>query len=106
MESFFFQNNHGSKSNEKEDYRFDPKTHNKFKEIMSTIPRRKGTLVSDDLYQYEGFWCSSFQLQGILWAQDHFKPQPNQVILSSTPKSGTTWLKALAFAIMTRSSCQ
>ena len=94
----------GSKSNEKEDYMFDLETHNIFKEIMSTVPRRKGTLVLDDLYQYEGFWCSSFQLQRILWAQDHYKPQPNQVILSSTPKAGTTWLKALAFSITTRSN--
>nr|POE62655.1 flavonol sulfotransferase-like [Quercus suber] len=38
-------------------------------------------------------------------AQDHFKPQPNQVILSSTLNSTITWLEALSFAIMTRSSC-
>ena len=96
--------NHGSKSNEAEEYKSDPKTSNKLEEIMSTVPKRKGAwLMFNDLYLYEGFWCSSFQLEGILRAQDHFKPQPNDVILSSTPKSGTTWLKALAFAITTRS---
>ena len=96
--------NHGSKSNEAEEYKSDPKTSNKLEEIMSTVPKRKGAwLMFNDLYLYEGFWCSSFQLEGILRAQDHFKPQPNDVILSSTPKFGTTWLKALAFAITTRS---
>ncbi|KAK7850507.1 flavonol sulfotransferase-like, partial [Quercus suber] len=55
---------------------------------------------------YEGFWCGPYSLEGILlMAQDHFKPQPNQVILSSTPKSSTTWLEAPSFAIITRSSC-
>ncbi|KAM4097140.1 hypothetical protein ACJW30_08G158100 [Castanea mollissima] len=96
--------NHGPKSNEKEECRSDPNIHNKYKEIMSVIPRRKGNWTLD-LYQYEGFWCGPYSLEGMLMAQDHFKPQPNQVILSSTPKSGTTWLKALSFAILTRSSC-
>ena len=101
MESSSSKMNQSLKCNEKEEYRFDPTTHNKFKEIMSTIPRRKAAWVFD-LYQYEGFWCSSFLLEGMLSAQEHFKPQPNQVIVSSAPKSGTTWLKALTFAIMTR----
>ena len=35
-------------------------------------------------------------------AQDNFKPQPNNVILSRAPKSGTTWLKTLSFGILTR----
>ncbi|KAL4612260.1 hypothetical protein ACB092_08G185600 [Castanea dentata] len=103
MESSF-KKNHGPKSNEKVECRSDPNIHNKYKEIMSVIPRRKGNWTLD-LYQYEGFWCSPYSLEGMLMAQDHFKPQPNQVILSSTPKSGTTWLKALSFAILTRSSC-
>ena len=69
---------------------------------MLVIRRRKGNWTLD-LYQYEGFWCGPYSLEGILlMAQDHFKPQPNQVILSSTLKSGTTSLKALSFAIMTR----
>lgn len=35
-------------------------------------------------------------------AQDHFKSQPSDIILCSSMKTGTTWLKALAFAIVTR----
>nr|XP_023906323.1 flavonol sulfotransferase-like isoform X1 [Quercus suber]XP_023906324.1 flavonol sulfotransferase-like isoform X2 [Quercus suber] len=80
----------------------EPKSHNIYKEIMSTIPRRKGCWPLD-LYQYEGFWYGPYTLEGILSTQDHFKPQPNSVILSSAPKAGTTWLKALSFSIMTRS---
>jgi hypothetical protein len=36
---------HGPKSIEKDQYRFDP--NNKYKELMSTILRRKGTWVVD-----------------------------------------------------------
>ncbi|KAF3946549.1 hypothetical protein CMV_027196 [Castanea mollissima] len=67
-----------------------------------SIPRRKGCWPLD-LYQYEGFWYGAYTLEGILSTQDHFKPQPNSVILSSAPESGTTWLEALSFSIMTRS---
>ena len=89
------------KSNLKEELS-DPETNKKYKEIMSTIPRWKGMWVKD-LYQYEGFWCGAHSLEGILSAQDRFKPHPNDIFLSIAPKSGTTWLKALSFAIITRS---
>ncbi|KAM4114752.1 hypothetical protein ACJW30_04G093200 [Castanea mollissima] len=56
------------------------------------------------VHHYQGFWYNFFYLEGLLLAHKHFKPQPNDIILSSTPKSGTTWLKALSFAIVTRSS--
>ncbi|XP_030945677.1 flavonol sulfotransferase-like [Quercus lobata] len=67
-------------------------------------PKKKKGAGKIDLYQYEGFWYPFFHIPGVLLAQEHFKPQPNQVILSCFPKCGTTWLKALAFAITTLSS--
>jgi hypothetical protein len=95
--------NHGPKSNEKEENSSNPKTLNEYKEKISTLPRRQGWM-SDQVHQYQGFWHTFLYLEGLLSAQEHFKPQPNDIILSSTPKSGTTWLKALSFAIVTRSS--
>ena len=57
--------NFGSKRNEKEECKSDPKIHNKYKEIMSTIPRRNGDWVVD-LYQYEGFWCGAHDLRDLV----------------------------------------
>ncbi|KAF2282929.1 hypothetical protein GH714_043246 [Hevea brasiliensis] len=39
-------------------------------------------------------------LEGILSAQDHFKARSTDILLVSCMKTGTTWLKALAFAIL------
>ncbi|XVE54658.1 hypothetical protein DITRI_Ditri03aG0099800 [Diplodiscus trichospermus] len=43
-------------------------------------------------------------VEGVLSAQKHFWAQPSDIFLCSAPKTGTTWLKALAFAIVSRSS--
>ena len=104
MESYPSKMNHGTESNEKRDDGADPETHNKYKEIIATLPRSNRRHWIVDLYQYEGFWFPLWPLEGLLLAQDYFKLQPNDVILSSLPKSGTTWLKVLSFAILTRSS--
>ncbi|CBI14867.3 unnamed protein product, partial [Vitis vinifera] len=68
---------------------------------MSTLPKELGW-TSDHMYQYQGFWYTSMNLEGVMWAQQHFKATHLDVFLASTPKSGTTWLKALMFAIMNR----
>ncbi|KAL4633408.1 hypothetical protein ACB092_04G120800 [Castanea dentata] len=81
--------NHGTESNEKRDDGADPETHNKYKEIIATLPRSNRHHWIVDLYQYEGFWFPLRPLEGLLLAQDYFKPQPND---------------ALNFAILTRSS--
>lgn len=42
-------------------------------------------------------------IHGIIASQKHFQAKESDIILSTFPKSGTTWLKALTFSIVNRS---
>ncbi|KAL3830877.1 hypothetical protein ACJIZ3_019679 [Penstemon smallii] len=69
----------------------------KFIDIISKVPRHGGYL--SDLFLYKDFWYQPGFLEGVIVAQENFKARPNDIILCSGPKTGTTWLKALAIAI-------
>ncbi|KAJ3677309.1 hypothetical protein LUZ60_003033 [Juncus effusus] len=53
---------------------------------------------------YRGFWFPEFLLRSALTMQKDFQFRPTDLFLISYPKSGTTWLKSIIFAIMTRIS--
>ena len=53
-----------------------------------------------DLYKYGGFWYTLEWLEGAKAAKSNFQAQDNDFLLSSPPKSGTTWLKSLMVSIM------
>ncbi|XP_047959589.1 cytosolic sulfotransferase 5-like [Salvia hispanica] len=72
------------------------------KHFISSLPKEKGWLASH-LYQYQGFWYPVRHLAGVLSCQKHFLPKPHHIFLVSTPKSGTTWLKAISFSLLHRS---
>lgn len=91
----------GEDRREQEGEGYRQRTSKRYREIMSTLPKELGW-TSDHMYQYQGFWYTSMNLEGVMWAQQHFKATHLDVFLASTPKSGTTWLKALMFAIMNR----
>ncbi|KAG5626855.1 hypothetical protein H5410_012073 [Solanum commersonii] len=74
----------------------------KYKEMISTLPKRMPHHPLYDFYQYEGFWYYSGYLEAALCMQQSFNPQPSDIFLCSAPKTGTTWLKALTFSIITR----
>ncbi|GMQ08401.1 hypothetical protein CsSME_00052141 [Camellia sinensis var. sinensis] len=71
--------------------------------LVASLPKEKGWLGFEDLYHlYQGFWCWNLVIRGVMSVQQHFKAQDTDLILVTMPKSGTTWLKALAFAIANR----
>ena len=71
------------------------------KDLIATLPST--TLwPSRTIYLYNGFWHDTKQLQGILNSQKHFNALDSDILLVTLPKSGTTWLKALTFAILYR----
>lgn len=71
------------------------------KELILSLPREKGWRTRY-LYLFQGFWCLPMQIQAIITFQKHFQAKDSDVIVATSPKSGTTWLKALTFAIVNR----
>ncbi|KAF3667636.1 hypothetical protein FXO37_09944 [Capsicum annuum] len=76
--------------------------HKKYREMITTLPRREPHHDVHDVYQYQGFWYPIPFLESALCMQENFNAQPSDIFLCSVPKTGTTLLKALTFSIMTR----
>ncbi|KAG9443549.1 hypothetical protein H6P81_014889 [Aristolochia fimbriata] len=72
-----------------------------FKALISSLPQGKGW-PSPPLYQYQGFWYLPAVLQGTLACQNEFKAQDTDIFLATFVKTGTTWLKALAYSVLNR----
>ncbi|XP_021752878.1 cytosolic sulfotransferase 15-like [Chenopodium quinoa] len=71
------------------------------KELILSLPKVKGWRTPN-LYLFQRFWCQPKEIQAIISAQTHFEAHDSDVIIATIPKSGTTWLKALVFAIVNR----
>ncbi|CAG7878911.1 unnamed protein product [Brassica rapa] len=71
------------------------------KKLISSLPVNKDS--QGNLCKYQGCWYYYNTLQGAINFQNHFQPHDTDVILASSPKSGTTWLKALTVALSERS---
>ncbi|XP_065867781.1 cytosolic sulfotransferase 5-like [Euphorbia lathyris] len=73
------------------------------KQLLPTLPKAMdGTIF--ELCLYRGFWFPTrlVQLNGVLSFQRCFQAHDEDIIVSSMPKCGTTWLKALIFSIINR----
>lgn len=72
-----------------------------YEELLASLPKEKGWRTTY-AYQYEGFWCPAKDIAAVVSVQKHFKANDTDLILTSLPKSGTTWMKALMFSIVNR----
>ncbi|XP_019079632.1 cytosolic sulfotransferase 15-like [Vitis vinifera] len=70
-------------------------------QLLATLPREK-TWDGSYYYLYQGFWFRAIPLHGIILFQKHFQVEDEDVLIITSAKSGTTWLKALTFAIANR----
>jgi len=106
MPSTDFTNIIGGQSREtsKEDHKII--SYDCFKKvILSSLPKEKG-LAALDLYLFQSFWCLATLINPINFFQNHFQAKDSDIIVASMPKAGTTWLKALTFAIVNRYSIE
>ncbi|KAK7314096.1 hypothetical protein VNO77_39306 [Canavalia gladiata] len=81
----------------------EEKLSQEFKELLLSLPREKGWRTHY-LYLFQGFWCTEDKIQGIDTFMNQFQAKDSDVVVASAQKSGTTWLKALTFAIVNRQS--
>ncbi|KAL4587473.1 hypothetical protein LXL04_000344 [Taraxacum kok-saghyz] len=79
-------------------------TFDRYKDRLQMLSKGKGW-ITGNLYMYQGFWHQSMRrisIETVMALQETFKAHPKDIYLVTLPKSGTTWLKALMFAIVNR----
>ncbi|XP_038973886.1 flavonol sulfotransferase-like [Phoenix dactylifera] len=90
-------------SQTKEEMENQKRTYQSFRRLVSTLLSFDG-VANHPLYCYNGWYAALPLLVSAIVAREHFKAQPADVLLATCPKTGTTWLKALLFATVNRSS--
>ncbi|KAI4384340.1 hypothetical protein MLD38_002511 [Melastoma candidum] len=76
-----------------------------FSELLPQLPKRY-FWETRELYLWNGYWYRPRHLEAALVLHSRFEPQPDDVLLTSSMKTGTTWLKALCSCIVTRDVTQ
>ncbi|KAF0904805.1 hypothetical protein E2562_037320 [Oryza meyeriana var. granulata] len=71
-------------------------------DLLSSLPSKMEVNLGVRVYCYRGFWLPDNWVLAAVALQRGFVPRPDDVVVASLPKCGTTWLNALAFATMAR----
>ncbi|XP_010419431.1 PREDICTED: cytosolic sulfotransferase 18-like [Camelina sativa] len=79
------------------------KNQKRYQDLIATFPHMKGWRPKAPLIKYRGCWFVQRLLEGCLYAQEFFQARSIDFLICSSAKTGTTWHKALTFAIINRS---
>ncbi|XP_006301531.2 cytosolic sulfotransferase 18 [Capsella rubella] len=101
MESHITVPSHHEKA-ETEPTEFE-KNQKRYQDLIATFPHTKGWRMKGPMIEYGGCWFIQLLLEGCLHAQEFFQARSFDLLICSSLKTGTTWLKALTFAIINRS---
>ncbi|KAK4263636.1 hypothetical protein QN277_029024 [Acacia crassicarpa] len=74
-----------------------------FQDLIATLPTKLDKF-GIELCQYQGFWFAKTRIKGILKCHKQFQARDSDIFLATSPKSGTTWIKALIFVITNRNT--
>ncbi|KAL5568376.1 hypothetical protein UlMin_024951 [Ulmus minor] len=70
--------------------------------MLEKLPKMKDSMNGCYYYLYQGFSVHKAMFKVVISFQHYFLAHDDDIVLASCPKSGTTWLKALTFAILNR----
>ncbi|KAL3652302.1 hypothetical protein CASFOL_001983 [Castilleja foliolosa] len=70
-----------------------------FEKLLNELPKAP-FWETKELSHYDGFWFPTPFMKPIVKFRSTFKAREDDVLLASTMKTGTTWLKALSLCIM------
>ncbi|CAH8361941.1 unnamed protein product [Eruca vesicaria subsp. sativa] len=79
------------------------KNQKRYQDLISTFPHVEGWRPKEPLIEYGGHWWTQNLLEGSLYTREFYQARPGDFFVCSYPKTGTTWLKSLTFAIANRS---
>nr|XP_043637399.1 flavonol sulfotransferase-like [Erigeron canadensis] len=73
-------------------------------DMFKTFPKHNCSWLKGKItwYKNQDFWFPHLFHLGGFSVHQNYKAEPSDVLLCSCPKTGTTWLKGLAFSIVTR----
>ncbi|KAI3470988.1 hypothetical protein Pfo_027651 [Paulownia fortunei] len=74
-------------------------TPNNVEKLLNELPKAQ-FWESKELCQWEGFWFQQGVLKLAIIFRSSFQAREDDVLLASTMKTGTTWLKSLSICIM------
>ncbi|XP_039136698.1 cytosolic sulfotransferase 15-like [Dioscorea cayenensis subsp. rotundata] len=86
-----------------QDIERDEQIYNSYEKLTSQLPIRRDWSPFD-LQLFQSFWIPTKFVPPCMAIQAHFNPRPSDILLVTSPKSGTTWLSALSFATLHRHS--